>query len=175
MTALVLAIALLAQTPAPLPSLVPPDIDLEKYLPPPAPPVECSPAMLTYGVVKNPMADDFVIKYMDADKKPQTWTLRPGYAISECELVKIINTRVERDRLDLELSSLKNLRSKEFQLWRIGEGQYQTRIRDLEGKLQEAEKKSFWDEWKGEFGFGFGVVATVALVIGTAEVLKAVK
>jgi len=164
---------LLAQTP--LPSLVPPDIDLDRYLPPPAPPVECSAVMLTFPMTKNPLVEDFTVKYLDLDKKSQTWILRPGYLLSECELVKIINTRVERDRLDLELSSLKNLRSKEFQLWRIGEGQYSTRIRDLEGKLQEAQQRSFWDEWKGEMGFGLGVVVTIALVIGTAEALKAVK
>jgi len=172
MTALILAVLL---TQAPLPSIVPPDIDVERYLPPPPPPVECSPAMLTFSPMKIPLNEDFTLKYMDVDKKPQSWVLRPGFLISECELVKIINTKAERDRLELELSSLKNLRSKEFQLWRIGEQQYQGRVRDLEVKLQEAQEESFWDEWKGEVCFALGVAATVGLIAGTAEVLKAVK
>ena len=150
MTALLL-LALLAAEPAersdeamPLGmTSVPLQIDLEQYLPPLKPPVPCDPGMTTFEPKPTPLAGDFGISYIDQKTgKKSSWLLEPGMLVSECGFVEMINIRAEHKRLKLELSSLRDLRVREFDLWKQAELGYQTRIVGLENDLRDVS--GFW-------------------------------
>lgn len=151
-------------------SAVPPAVDVEKFLPPIPEPVPCEESMTDFMADPTPLVGNFTIRYLDQDENPQSWILRQGVLISECEAVRVVNIRTRAKRLHLELGAYQNLRFKERDLWRLAEHEYQIRILGLENELQE----SFWDEWKFEIGVGVGIGVAAALVVGAVEIVQAV-
>jgi len=155
-------------------SLVPPNIDIEKYLTPPPPPVPCEQDMTTFEPSPVPLHDDFTIRYKDQEGNNQTWILQPGMLVSECGFLEIINTAAEHKRMKHELGVLTKLRLREYDIWRQAEWGYQTRIVELEQDLKEERTGTWWDEWKGEVMFGLGIAVTAAVIVGSVEIIQAV-
>lgn len=167
-----LVAVLLAADPTPLGvSMLPPSIDLEKYLEPVKPPVPCEPDMTTFEPSPVPLHDIFTVYYNDKAGKKTAWELRPGVLMSECGFVDVINTASDHKRLGRELGVMTQLRIREFELWRQAESQYQVRIVGLEKELAEANTPSFWDEWKGPVMYGLGIATAVAVVVGAASLV----
>jgi hypothetical protein len=161
--------------PAPLgASAVPPAVDVEKFLPPAPEPVPCTPDMTDFEGEPTPFPTEHRVKYMRPDGGWTEWVLRPGVLISECEAVRSVNLKTKAKRLQIELDAFKALRVKEFELWRLAERNYQLRIVGLENELKDAQKVSFWDEWKFEIGIGLGIAVSAALVVGSVEIIQAV-
>lgn len=171
MTALLLAV-MLAADPTPLGvTLVPPNMDVEQYLAPPAPPVECAPDMSRYEQIPISLKEPVALKLTDENGQRYDLTLRSGMLLSDCGFVKVINTAAEHKRLTRELTIIKDLRLKERDLWTQGEAKYQLRIMELEEKLKDARTPSFWDEWKAPIMYGLGIVTAVGVTVGTAYLI----
>ena len=153
-------------------SLVPPNMDMEKYLAPPSPPVKCSDDMTRYEQIPVSVKDAVELKLTNENDEEYMLLLRSGMLMSDCGFVRVINTAVEHKRFKLELGTIKDLRLKERDLWTQGEYKYQLRIMELEEQLKNARMPSFWDEWKAPIMYGLGIATAIGVTVGTAYMVN---
>lgn len=145
---------------------VPPQIDLEQFLPPASPPVKCAPDMSNFPAYVLPFDTEQVLFYHDLTTfAAREITIRPGYVVSECELLKITNLRMEAKRLRTELAAMRVLRDKEFQLWRVLQSQYDTQLRTL-------LNPPWYEKHKLAIGIALGTVATGTILATSASLIR---
>ena len=138
-----------------------PEADLDLYLSKPPAPVECAADMLDYPPLALPYNDKQTFFYDDGDDiKPLE--MQPGYLVSECELLRLTNMKIELKRMKLDLQAIRQLRSREFELWRMAEKQYQSQIDRL--------ASGWWARNKFYIGMAVGA-ATMAATVWTAAQL----
>jgi hypothetical protein len=94
----------------------------------------------------------------------KTIEMQPGYLVSECELMQIAGKTAELKRLRKELETLRALRTREFELWRVMEQEYQEQLRTPE---------TWFDRYRLEIGILVGVVATSITTVSIVQILKA--
>lgn len=140
-----------------------PKLDFDAFLSPPPPPVECAADMADYPVRLLPWDEPQTFLYL-ADGEFHDVEMQPGYLVSACELVRITNRTIEANRLEAELTALKTLRDKEFQLWRVIESQY---VR----QLNAVAMPSWWQRHQMAIGIAVGVVATSLTLVTAAQLL----
>lgn len=146
---------------------VPPQIDIEKYLAPAVPPVECPDDANDFPVTLMPFDMPQVLFYHDDETgEIRDFEIQPGYLVSTCELMRLTNLKIEGKRIRQELTALHALRDKEFQLWRLLESQYETEIRTLMAPLPWHQR------YRLEIGVATGVLATTVLMMSTAMLLR---
>lgn len=170
---IVLAVDPLPPTTALGVSALPPSINLDQYLEPAKPPVPCTDDMTTFEPSPVPLDGEVNVPYLDRSGRKTSWILRPGILVSECGFVEIINTASEHKWLLREIGVLRQLRIKEFELWRQVEGQYQVNILRLEQELEDAKVPTLWDSWKAPIMYGLGIATAVGVMAGTAALVNA--
>jgi len=142
-----------------------PEIDIDRYLPPPPPPIECASDMLDYPMRLLPLdKTQSVFFYVDGGELSNL-DIPPGYLVSECELVRLTNLQVEAKRLHLELTAMRTLRAKEFALWRVLEDQYASHISRL-------LKPNWFERHRLAIGVVVGVLSTSLVVWTSAELVQ---
>jgi hypothetical protein len=107
-----------------------PEVDLDLYLAPPPPPVRCAADMLDYPIELLPFSVKQTFHYREGDAV-HPLEMQPGYLVSECELMRLTNMKIELKRLKLDLQAVTRLRTREFELWRVAEQRYQRQIDSL--------------------------------------------
>jgi hypothetical protein len=144
---------------------VPPQIDLNQFLPPPPEPVVCSSDMLDYPPVVLPFDTPQVLIYRNEAGGIDDVEIPPGYVMSTCELLKITNLKVEAKRLRTELSAMRVLRDKEFALWRLMEQQYET-------ELNRVLNPPWYERHRLAIGIAVGLVATSTVLLTSAQLIR---
>lgn len=141
------------------------EIDLDRYLPPPPPPVPCASDMLDYPVRLLPFGRTQTLFFEDEAGRELNVDIPPGYLVSECELVRLTNLKLEAKRLRRELSALQTLRTKEFALWRVLENQYTQQVASL-------STQSWYERNRLAIGVAIGVVTTSLIVWTSAQLVR---
>lgn len=140
------------------------DLDLDSYLSKPPLAVECAADMLDYPLKLLPF-DDKQTFFYDTGARLEPLEMQPGYLVSECELLRMTNAKIELNRLRLDLKAIRQLRSREFELWRIAEKQYQRQIDQL-------TRPDWWTRNKLLVGIAIGVAATAVTTWTSAQLLR---
>ncbi len=120
---------------------LPPKFDLEKYLAPPPDRIVCTDDMTTYEPYAVPVVGTRDLTFYDLGIR-RTWTVEPGYVVSECEFIEIINVRAEHQRLTEENAAMERLRRREYELWRSIETEYQGTILTLRREVDSWWKRN---------------------------------
>lgn len=123
-------------------------------------PFRCPPTMESYPLQLLPFDTTQTFRYRRYDGGYALLQLRPGYVLSECELLKITNDRRERLRLATELKALNRLQVSERQIWRTAETRYQQSVMALEERLRA--QSTWWNRHRFVIGLCIGMTATVA-------------
>lgn len=131
-------------------------LNLDDWLGPPPMAVECSPHMLTYPPESTPVEGAVTVSYGAGE----TWELKPGFLVSECDWVHILNMKSAHRRQGDELAILWDLVRRETLLWQYKEGQYEAAILDLQD-----------NSWWRDHAFVLGLVTGV-VVVGGAWVVQ---
>jgi len=148
---------------------VPPEIDIDHYLPPPSIPLRCADDMESYPIRLLPIHSPHWVQVHDQSGELVRFQLRPGYLLSECELLNITNIKMAESRMRTELTALRALRTREFELWRIGETQYQQAIQHLEAQLRETQ--GWWERNQFLIGMVVGMVTVATTTVGMGLLL----
>lgn len=141
-----------------------PEADLDIYLSEPVPPVKCADDMLDYPTMLLPF-DEPQTMFLPPGSRLDALDIQPGYLVSECELLRLMNAKIELDRLKLDLQTIRELRTREFELWRMTALEYQHEIDQL-------TKDSWWRRNKLLVGVLSGVAGTVAMTALTYSLLR---
>jgi hypothetical protein len=137
-------------------------LELEHYLPPPTPPIECLPGQSNFPTKILPFDYEQELWWRGPEGEIETLILEPGYVISECELLKMTDLRIRHKRLKQELQILGQLRNREVELWRIQEREYRQRLLGL-------QNPSWWQSNRLLIGVGLGMVTTSLVVWSAAQ------
>jgi len=140
-----------------------PEVDLDLYLSKPPPPVRCASDMLDYPIELLPFDVKQTFYYRQGGTV-QPLEIPPGYLVSECELMRLTNMKIELKRLKLDLKAVTTLRTREFELWRMAEQRYQRQIDSLAA--------GWWASNKLYVGIAVGVVATSVTMWTSAQLLR---
>ncbi len=132
-----------------------PRADLEAWLSPPPPPVECDERTSSFPLENVPVRENQTV-WVRRDGKIVEWTVRPGFLMSECDLLKTVNLRLERDRLATENRVLVELRQRESAAW---------------STLLEREE-SWFERHALILGFVAGAVTMGAATVGTVVIAR---
>ena len=141
-----------------------PEADLDLYLSKPPPSVECAADMLDYPLKLLPF-DDKQTFFYDSGEQLEPLEMQPGYLVSECELLRMINAKIELKRLRVDLTAIRQLRSREFELWRMAEKQYQRQIDQLAAP-------DWWTRNKLLVGIAVGAAAMAVTTWTSAQLLR---
>lgn len=141
-----------------------PETDLDLYLSEPVPPVECAEDMLDYPTMLLPF-DEPQTLFLPPGARLDALDIPPGYLVSECELLRITNAKIELSRLKLDLRTIRELRTREFELWRMAALEYQHEIDQL-------TKDSWWRRNKLLVGVVSGVAGTIAVTALTYSLTR---
>jgi hypothetical protein len=115
--------------------------------------------MLDYPVRPLPFDSPQMFHYGEGELR-----LQPGYLVSECELLRLTNMKIELKRLKLDLAAMTRLRSREFELWRTAELKYQNRIDELAA--------GWWVQNKLYVGVAIGVAAMAVTTWTAAHLVR---
>lgn len=136
-----------------------PEIDIDEYLPPIPKPVECSALMRDFPTYLLPFDDEQVLVYWERDGGTKRVEIKPGYLVSECEILRQMNQAVVTKRLKAEVTALRTLRTKEFDLWRLMEQQYRQEIAQLNGPTDWLERHRL------TIGIAIGAITTATILL----------
>lgn len=92
---------------------LPPSLDVDTLLRP----VQCTSNMLDYPLKLLPWEVETLVSYQDVDGSGQHVVVPPGYLLSECGLVRVVNVRVERNELLEKLGAKTELLEQERAGW----------------------------------------------------------
>jgi len=135
---------------------LPPELNVEKYLAPPEPQLKCRADMTNFDSYQLPPTGP--VKLPNGN----VWKPEPGYIVSECEFVKIVNLKAEHARLVEEKEAFETVRTRERELWGLMEAEYNSTILAL-----QRENNTWWVRNSLVIGLAAGIVGTgfVALAL----------
>lgn len=150
----------------PLPSVLPPTMDIDKLLPK-AKPVKVDLTKICKPGAKYKPINVRADQYKDSDGR--NVKLPGGVLISDCQFAKEnILARAKLKRVAAELRVYKEMRKQELAYIKKAEGAYHKRIKEL----TKPRKKSVWDRIKFGLGLVLGAGVTLGLTYGTGQVVK---
>jgi len=154
------------QVQQPLVTIIPPDVDVERLVPPPAPEIHPGP-----DATKFPTEAIAGGRYCEplSDGSQDCRELHAGFVLSETTYITAVQAKTSAERLAAEASALRKLRVTERAAVAAGEQAYWQRIKSLEAQNDAAlrtQRLRFW------LGLGLGVAVTAGVALGARQVAR---
>jgi hypothetical protein len=139
-----------------------PEIDLDQYLPPIPPPIECPDRIPDYPIESLPFEQPQELVFWGDSGTLERYRIRPGYLVSECELLKMTDLQVRTRRLERETAVMRTLRAKEHEIWRIQE-------RETRQQLERMRNPDWLTRNSLAIGMVIGVVGTTVSILAASQ------
>ncbi len=147
-------------------TLLPPALDVNKLLPPPA----AAPPLTGTSFDTLPLNGG---RYCEpAPGKEDCRSIQPGFLVSETTYARAVLARSDATRLGIEIEVLRKLRQDEWEAVRVAEVAYQKRVGELESENSELRRPSFWDTIKFPVGFVCGAALSALVAYGTVHTVR---